>query len=280
MYNNDNVLFCSYIAGLFEGDGDIWLPNKNMKKKYNARFCITFNLKNEPLAKLLLKKIGYGFIRYKPKNNACVLTVSPVKGLKKIIEYTNGQLRTPKIIQLHNLIDWINKNHDCNIDKLPVKKGDLVKDSWLSGFVDADGSFSINYTKLENGNKKRKVSCRLRIEQRLFEPVSKNSYYDVMLEIATFLGCNLKKRTQSSTNNEYFNITACSRKSLLIILNYFKLNCLYSSRYLDYKDWKRVAILILDNNHYTDKNLFEIECIKKGMNSKRIYFNWDHLNCL
>jgi hypothetical protein len=62
-------------------------------------------LKNEPLAKKLLEIIGYGFIRYKPKNNACVLVISPVKGLKKIIEFMNGELRTPKCIQFHNLID-------------------------------------------------------------------------------------------------------------------------------------------------------------------------------
>jgi hypothetical protein len=57
------------------------------------------------LAKKLLEIIGFGFIRYKPNNNACVLVVSPVKGLKKIIEYINGELRTPKIVQLYNLID-------------------------------------------------------------------------------------------------------------------------------------------------------------------------------
>jgi hypothetical protein len=62
-------------------------------------------MKNEPLAKKLLEIIGYGFIRYKPKDNACVLIISPVKGLKFIIECINGELRTPKIIQLHNLID-------------------------------------------------------------------------------------------------------------------------------------------------------------------------------
>ena len=97
--------FSSYLAGLFEGDGHIWLPNFNMKKKHNARFCITFGLKNEPLAKKILDIIGYGHIRYKPKENACVLIVSPVKGLKKIIKLINGELRTPKIHQLHNLID-------------------------------------------------------------------------------------------------------------------------------------------------------------------------------
>jgi hypothetical protein len=81
------------------------MPNNNSKKKHNPRFCITFNLKNEPLAKKLLDRIGYGFMRYKPKDNACVLVISPVKGLKKVIECINGELKTPKIRQLYNLID-------------------------------------------------------------------------------------------------------------------------------------------------------------------------------
>jgi hypothetical protein len=76
-----------------------------LKKKHNPRFCITFTLNNEPLAKKLLTIIGYGFIRYKPKDNACVLVISPVKGLKNIIERINGKIRTPKIIQVYKLID-------------------------------------------------------------------------------------------------------------------------------------------------------------------------------
>jgi hypothetical protein len=54
-------------------------------KKHNPRFCITFALKIEPLAKKILEIIEYGHIRSKPKENACVLNVSPVKGLQKII---------------------------------------------------------------------------------------------------------------------------------------------------------------------------------------------------
>lgn len=178
-------------------------------------------MKDKPLANKLLKIIGYGFIRYKPKNKACVLTISPVKGLKEIIKYINGELRTPKIVQLHNLIDWINKNHSSNILKLHLKKGNLDKDNWLAGFIDADGSFSIQHTKLENNAKKKKITCRLTIEQTMYEPVSKNSYFNVLTEIAGFLNCNLKTRKQTSTGNEYYNITASSRKSLLIILTYF-----------------------------------------------------------
>jgi LAGLIDADG endonuclease/Cytochrome C and Quinol oxidase polypeptide I len=278
--NNENIIFNSYLAGLFEGDGHIWMPKENMKKKHNPRFCITFNLKNEPLAKKLLEIIGYGFIRYKPKDNACVLIVSPVKGLKFIIECINGELRTPKIIQLHNLIDWINKNHSSKIKKLTVKKGNLDKDNWLSGFIDADGSFSIQHTKLENGAKKRKISCRLRIEQRMYEPVSKYSYFNILTEISTLLNCNLNIRKQVSTGNEYFIISASSRKSLSIIITYFKYFPLYSSKYLDYKDWEQAAILILENDHYTEDSIIRINYLKNNMNLKRTYFNWDHLNNL
>jgi len=68
------------------------------------------------------------------------------------------------------------------------------------------------------------------------EPVTKNSYFEVLTEIAEYLGCSLKTRKQISTGNEYFNITASSRKSLSIIITYFKSFPLYSSKYLDYKD--------------------------------------------
>jgi hypothetical protein len=103
--NIKKTLFSCYLAGLFEGDGDIWFHKENRKKRQNPRFCLTFGMKNEPLAKKLLEIIEYGFIAYKPKDNACVLIISPVKGLKKIIKYVNGELRTPKIIQLYKLID-------------------------------------------------------------------------------------------------------------------------------------------------------------------------------
>jgi hypothetical protein len=106
----------------------------------------------------------------------------------------------------------------------------------LGGFIDADGSFSIQHTKLENNAKKRKISCRLRIEQIMYDPIIQVSYFDILNKIGEFLGCNLNTRKQVSTGNEYFNLTASSRKSLLIIITYFKSFSLYSSKYINYKD--------------------------------------------
>lgn len=277
---NKNSKIKGYLAGLFEGDGHIWIQKSSDKKKHNPRFCITFSMKNEPLAKKLLELIGPGFIRYKLQDNACVLVVSPVIGLKKIVDLLNGELRTPKIHQLHSLIDWLNKNHNTNIVKFPLKDNSLFEDGWLSGFIDSDGSFSVQYTKLEDGAKKRKISCRLRIEQRMFDPISNESYFKVLTNISNFLNCSLLTRKQKSTGNEYYNLTASSKLSLNLTINYLEKYPLFSSKYLDYKDWKKIVLLILDDKHYTEQGINETEYVRNNMNRKRTYFNWDHLNSL
>ena len=279
--NNDgDKIFKSYLAGLFEGDGHIWIQKPGLAKRQNPRFCITFGMKNEPLAKKLLELIGSGFIKYKLQDNACVLVVSPVVGLKKIVSLINGELRTPKIHQVHALIDWLNKNHSTNIDKLPLKEGPLLEDGWLSGFIDSDGSFSVLHTKVENGAKKRKIACRLRIEQRILDPVTKESYESILTNIANSLNCSLLTKNQKSTGNNYYTLTASSKNSLKIIIDYIGKFPLYSSKYLDYKDWKEVVELILNNKHYTEEGLSKTDSVKNNMNRQRTYFNWDHLNDL
>lgn len=270
--------FKGYLAGLFEGDGHIWIQKSDEKKKQNPRFCITFGIKNEPLAKKLLELIGSGFIRYKLQDNACVLVVSPVIGLKKLVYLINGELRTPKIHQFYKLIDWLNKNHNTSITKLPLKTSYIYEDSWLSGFIDSDGSFSILHSKLEKGAKKRKVACRLRIEQRMLDPITTESYKPVLSSIANFLNCSLLTRTQKSTGNEYYTLTASSKISLKILIDYLENYPLFSSKYLDYLDWKKVVLLFIENKHLTEEGLILIDSIKNNMNRQRIFFNWNHLN--
>lgn len=273
--------FKGYLAGLFEGDGHIWIqkPSEN-KKKHNPRFCITFGMVNEPLAKKFLELIGSGFIRYKREDNACVLVVSPVIGLKKVVYLLNGELRTPKIRKLYELIDWLNKNHNTNLTKLPLKESPLSEDGWLSGFIDSDGSFSVQHTRLEDGAKKRKISCRLRIEQRMLDPITNESYSKVLTDIANFLNCNLLTRKQKFTGNEYYTLAAASKTSLGIIVNYLEKHTLFSSKYLNYKDWKEIVLLIIENKHYTKEGIEKIDSVRKVMNRQRTHFTWDHLDIL
>ena len=269
----------SYLAGLFEGNGYIWIQDIafNKKKQHNPRFCITFHIKNEPLAEKFKELIGSGYIRYKLQDSACNLVISPVIGLKKVVNLLNGELRTPKICQLYSLIDWLNKNHNSNITKLPLKNDYLYKDSWSSGFIDSDGSFFVQHTKVENGAKKRKISCRLRIEERILDPITKYSNMKILTDISNFLGCTLLTREQKSTGNRYYTLTASKTISLKTIINYLDKYPLLSSKILDYKAWKEIVLLIFKNKHYTEKGISKTEFVRSCMNTKRTHFSWDHL---
>jgi hypothetical protein len=94
-----NSLFSSYLAGLFEGDGYIYIP----KTRHNPIFAITFNIKEFTLAEKILLFIGKGHII--KKKNAIELRITSIPYLIKVINLINGKLRTPKIDQLNKLID-------------------------------------------------------------------------------------------------------------------------------------------------------------------------------
>lgn len=268
--------FGSYLAGLFEGDGHIWIPKENMLKKHNPRFCITFHIKDLPLAKVILKKIGYGFIRIKSKNNAVVLTVSPIKGLKFILSEINAYLRTPKIYQVNKLIIWLNKHHGTNYLQITCNDKSLSNDSWLAGFIDADGSFYIYYlNKLET--KKVIIKLNFTIEQRKIDSISRDSYEPIMRKIADFLKTNLNTRKQVITGNSYFRVVASSKISRSIIIDYFTKYCLFSSKYLNYIDWKKASLMKIKTPRLTDEDNNYILSLKNNMNNKRIKLNWDHL---
>jgi hypothetical protein len=63
-------------------------------------------------------------------------------------------------------------------------------------------------------------------------------------------------------------------------MTYFKSFPLYSSKYLDYKDWEKAANIILKNVHYSEKGIIKIDNLRQDINLKRTYFNWDHLDNL
>jgi hypothetical protein len=53
--------------------------------------------------------IGFGWIRIKKKENACVLTFHTIEGLILVVSLMNSNLRTPKLNKFNQLIDIINK---------------------------------------------------------------------------------------------------------------------------------------------------------------------------
>jgi hypothetical protein len=210
-------------------------------------------------------------------NHTYVLTITSISELINIINALNGCLRTPKIIKFNNMINWINQETGrfiSTIDK--VDSSNLLLNAWLSGFIEADGSFDIRVSQTNGNSVKNRVAARLRLEQRKIDPRTGDSYLEVMTSIASALGVKLNNSVHNNSM-EYFLISASSTNSRNIIVNYFTQFPLFSSKRLNYLDWLACHKLILGKNHTTQEGRDIALNLKLGMNSKRNYFNWDHL---
>lgn len=281
--------FGAYLAGLWEGDGHIWISPKTHSpsgKRYTPHFAITFAEADLPLAEFLQKRIG-GYIRHKVENHAHVLTISSVPELINVINLINGHLRTPKIHRFNEMISWINSsNHPACGDSIPthtVDQSDLLFNAWLAGFVEADGSFDIRVSQTSTGSIKNRVSARLRLEQRKLDPITRESYSGIMGMIAAAFGVTLSTSTHSPRERgaggvEYFLIAASSAASRVIIANYFTTFPLLSSKHLNFLDWLTCHNLIVAKKHTTPEGRELALKLKSGMNSKRTHLTWHHLN--
>lgn len=261
---DNNLNIGSYLAGLIEGDGYI-----SITKEDRVILGITFNIKDKPLADKLLEFIGKGSIAYR-KTNSIELRFSAFKSLKIIVKLINGKFRTPKIEQMHKLIDWMNKKHSLNIEKLPLDNSSLLNNNWLAGFIDADGSFYIRYSL-------KQIICKFSLEQRMIYPKTQHSYNKIITDICESLNVKVATRTRLKYKGSYYLIKVENQNSIKILINYLNNYTLLSSKYLDFLDWNNAFNQIITKNHFSDEGKMIIYSAKNRMNDKRTYFNWDHL---
>ncbi len=186
-------------------------------------------------------------------------------------------MRTPKIQTLYNLIDWLNRTQDSesSIKKIPLNLEPLDSASpppWggdAAGFIDGDGHFSVRATA---PNKKRNypiVECRLELVQR---QIYHNgiSNYSFMLDIATFLETSLKE-VRVDSNHPQYRVRTINLASNIKLESYLDKYPLFSSKYLNYKDWLKI-LEFKKIAKYDSDFIDKVIEIKNGINNKRTIF--------
>lgn len=77
-------------------------------------------------------------------------------------------------------------------------------------------------------------------------PTTGVSYEPLLSTIANFLSTNLTTTGVKASGNSYYHIHASSVKSITILKEYLDVHSLYSSKYLDYQDWRTAVNLIIN----------------------------------
>ena len=115
-----------------------------------------------------------------------------------------------------------------NIDKLPLDNSAIDSNSWLSGFIDADGHFSVRTTV---NSKSPKLECKFELTQRQVDHRKQSNYY-FLNNIANFLVTTVKEIRVTRPNPEYRvrTVNLLGNKKLIGYLNKFPL---FSSKFLN-----------------------------------------------
>jgi hypothetical protein len=268
------IFFNSYITGLIEGDGTIIVPKyeRSYKGKLNyPSVQIVFHLKDFPLCQVIQKLIGYGTISKKKQSAAYILTINKFEGLIALCHLINGKMRGPKYYQLVLLISYLNnKFPDINLQPLGFSSTPLNEDSWLTGFIEADGSFQVRNS---INTKVPRISLSFELVQSRMTHYGYNMF-DLMNKIAVFLGVNLNE-IRSERKNPQYRIRTSSLNTNLTLREYLSNYPLRSTKYLDYQDWARVLYYFEQGTHMENKE--HITIIKSQMNQRRTVYNWDQL---
>jgi LAGLIDADG endonuclease len=272
-----NLKFNSYLAGLIEGNGSIIVPKTEISIKGKINYPsiqIIFHLKDLPLALMIQKEIKNGSVSRKKGVNAYILTINNYEGLIFLTSLINGNMRTPKVYNLYNLIDWLNfKFEEINIYKKPLNDSPLESNAWLSGFIEAEGHF---YVRTISNSKYSRVECKFELSQKQNDHNDRNnlSFLDI---IANFLLSSVKAVREDKPKPEY-RVRTTNFKGNLVLENYLNTFPLFGHKYLDFKDWIKILDWFKSSQFKHKLNIEEIILIKSCMNDNRTIFTWDHLN--
>ncbi len=266
--------FGSYLTGLIEGDGTIVVPitERSTKGKFNyASIQIAFPLKDFPLVIFIQIIIEHGSIHKKKHSASYILTINNLDGLIKVVSLINGNIRTPKIHDLNELVKYINKKTSKNLFEIkPLDDSDLFSNAWLTGFIEADGSFQVR-TSLKSKYIRLGVSFELTQARKNHDGFSSEKFIS---KIAKFLFVKLNNIRDISKHPQY-RVRTSTLESNLKLKEYLLLYPLIGTKYLDFIDWSE--ILIYFKLKTEKQHVKEICNLKSQINNERTNFNWDHL---
>ena len=158
-------------------------------------------------------------------------------------------MRTPKIDALYILIDFLIPIMIVIFLNFPLNFQPLDSSAWLSGFIDADGHFSIRITNA--GKYPARIKGKFELEQRQVD-LNSGTLVPIMSRIAIFLGSTVKE-TKILTNNPKYRVRTISLASNFILIQYLAVFPLFSSKHMDYLVWLEVINMFKLGEHKSEK---------------------------
>jgi hypothetical protein len=107
----------------------------------------------------------------------------------------------------------------------------VLSNPWLSGFIEADGHFSLRTTQ---SGKYPKIECKFELSQRQKDQNKRDNLF-FLEEIAVSFE-SLVKPIRNNTDYPQYRIRTTNLKANLTVVDYLTKYPLFGTKFLDYKD--------------------------------------------
>lgn len=125
-------------------------------------------------------------------NNTIRYIIGDKNSIILFINLIHGKLRTPKNKRFNDLIKFINTKYSLDISSSLLDSSKFTKNSWFTGFTEADGHFGIKYveSRAKSDTRKRSVSenisLKFRLDQRSYDKPTASPMRPFMGNLALF----------------------------------------------------------------------------------------------
>lgn len=133
--------------------------------------------------------------------------------------------------------------------------------NWIAGFVQADGTFGLNYTK--QVRMKHGYTC-----QPQFRITQHERNLIVLNRIIETMGCGTI--VKPSGDRDRYSISVANLADLVtIIIPFFEKYPIYGAKHLDFLDFFKGVCILKNKGHLTSKGLNELKYLAYAMNTYR-----------
>jgi hypothetical protein len=142
-----------------------------------------------------------------------------------------------------------------------------MSNSWLAGFLEADGHFSVRTTM---STPYPKLECKLELSQRQIDHNGNNNLF--FLELIADSLFTVVKSIRTNKPHTQYRLRTTNLKGNLALESYLINFPLFGTKYLDSKDWLKVLNYFKLGIHTDKSSIEEIVSIKSQMNDRRTIF--------
>lgn len=252
----------AWFIGFAEGDGAIIRDKDDSLSLSRGRMRFILTQKEGAVLDHIQEVFGFGTVRYYPqgsgasKNGFHRWVVEDFKSILILAHLFNGNLAiNHRIQQLSKWIVAINAKTNDSMSLISEPIAISVRDSWLSGFTDAEGCFNVSVIANTRYSSGYVVRLRFLLDQKDFTILS------TIQNLFEFGKVTLRSETE-----DVYRYSATGFNRMTEIRSYFAQFPLRTKKSVSLEKWALIHDMVLNKEHLTTEGLMQVRQIQKTIN--------------